>query len=200
MKRIMLLVIALFAGSSSLSAQKSDVAVWVTTSELNEPTIGDEFDTATIETDEDTGYGLSLNHFWTDMISTEVAYQTFGGDVSIHLDEGLSFDFGEIEASTLTGVAQLHFRRATRFSPYVGAGVAYVQGDFTAIEDDENFEFASETTWVLNVGANVALTDRLAIALDAKHVQWEPKGEDDDIGERVDLSPLLLSAGLRVRF
>lgn len=200
MKRIMLLVVALFAGSSSLSAQKSDVAIWVTTSQINEPIIGDEEMSATIETSEQAGYGLSLNHFWTDMISTEVAYQTFGGDVAVDLDGGISLDLGEIEASTLTGIAQLHFRRATRFSPYVGAGIAYVQGDFTSIEEGENFAFASESTWVANVGANIALTDRLAIALDAKHVQWEPKGEDDDIGERVDLSPLLLSAGLRVRF
>jgi outer membrane protein W len=205
MKRIMLLVVALFAGSSSLSAQSaksSDVAIWVTGSRFEDPSLfEDEDGFATFEFDETVGYGVSLNHFWTGAFSTELAYHTFGADLGVAIDDGPRFNIGETEASSLSGVAQWHFRRATRFSPYVGVGAAYVQGEFEPSEVlDESSSFDAEVEGVINAGANIAITDSLALGLDVKHLSWAPKAANDEEAERLDISPLLVSAGLRYRF
>jgi outer membrane protein W len=208
-KKLVLIIIALFATpSASVSAQTlstTDAAVWITDSEFNDPSITDGDETLDLEFDEGTGYGISFNHFWVSSFSTEFAYHKFGADMEASFDGGPRFDAGEVDASALTGIAQWHFRRASRFSPYVGAGVAYMAGEFdpTDFEGEDNFavEFEDEFTWAANFGANINLTDRLAIGLDAKYIDWEPRAEDDEeASDRVDLSPLVLSAGLRVRF
>ena len=208
MKKLVLIIIALFATPSAVSAQTlstTDAAVWITDSEFNDPSITDEEGTVQFEFDEDAGYGISLNHFWVSSFSTELAYHKFGADTEVSVDDGPRFDAGEVDASALTGIAQWHFRRASRFSPYVGAGVAYMSGEFDPVDfDGENeaaIDFEDELTWAANFGANINLTDRFAIGLDAKYIPWEPRGEGDEApSDRVDLSPLVLSAGLRVRF
>jgi len=205
MKRIMLLVVALFAGSSSLSAQSaqtSDVAVWMTASKFDDPNLFfEEEEIASFEFDEEVGYGVSFNHFWTSAFSTEVAYHTLGASLGVSIENSPRFHVGDVEASSLSGVAQWHFRRATRFSPYVGIGAAYVQGEFEPGEAvDESFSFDPEVDVVFNAGANIALTDSLAVGIDVKHISWAPKAENDEEAERLDVSPLLMSAGLRYRF
>ncbi|HYK01156.1 MAG TPA: OmpW family outer membrane protein [Thermoanaerobaculia bacterium] len=202
MKRIMLLVIALFASSSSLSAQAtSDVAVWVTGSKFEDPSLFEEDEIVSFEFDEKVGYGVSFNHFWTRAFSTEFAYHTFGADLDVGIDGGPRLNVGEVDASSLTGVAQWHFRRATRFSPYVGAGLAYIQGEFKGGEEvGESFSFEPDVEGVVNAGANIAITDSLAVGVDVKHIAWMPKAEDDEEAERLDVSPILVSAGLRYRF
>jgi len=202
MKRIMLLVIALFAGSSSLSAQtSSDVGVWVTGSRFEDPELFDDDQIVSFEFEERAGYGVSFNHFWTNAFSTEFAYHTFGADLGVSVDGSPRLTIGEVDASSLTGVAQWHFRRATRFSPYVGVGVAYTQGEFDGGElVGESFTFEPDVNGVVNVGANIALTESLAVAVDLKHLAWTPKAEDDEEAERLDVSPVLVSAGLRYRF
>jgi outer membrane protein W len=207
MKKLVLIIIALFATPSTVSAQTlstSDAAVWITDSEFNDPSFTDEEGTVQFEFDEQAGYGVSFNHFWVSSFSTEFAYHKFGADMDASVDDGPRFDAGEIDASSLTGIAQWHFRRASRFSPYVGAGVAYMSGEFDPAdfdgEDDVAVDFEDEFTWAANFGANIGLTERLAIGLDAKFIHWEPKESGDEASERVELSPVLLSAGLRYRF
>ena len=205
-KKLVLIIIALFATPSTMSAQTlstSDAAVWITDSEFNDPSITDDDGTVNFELDEDAGFGLSVNHFWFSSFSTELAYHKFGADLDASLDGGPRFDLGEIDAQSLTGIAQWHFRRESRFSPYVGAGVAFMTGEFDPIDEEEEaeaFAFEDEFTWAANFGANIGLTERLALGLDAKYMNWEPRAEDDEGGDRVDLSPLVLSAGLRFRF
>jgi outer membrane protein W len=205
-KRILLLILALTSAPSFVKAQTtqtSDVAVWVTGSKFKEPdVIFEEDDIASFELDEQAGYGLSFNHFWTNAFSTELAYHTFGAELSLAAGNE-SFTIGDINASSLSGTAQWHFRRGTRFSPYVGAGIAYVQGDFDAVDELEaeaNFTFDPETTGLFNAGANIAITDSLAIGLDAKWISWAPQAENDDESESLAINPLLVSAGLRYRF
>lgn len=204
MKKLVLLILALFTSPFAVSAQTlstSDVTVWLSDSEFNEPTVTDDDGSVTLKLDEGTGFGLSFNHFWVSSFSTELAYHRFGGDVEAAFDDGTRLDAGELHASSLTGVGQWHFRRATRFSPYVGGGVAYMNGEFEPFDVEEAaFDFDPELTWVANFGANVAITERLAIGIDAKYIDWEAQAEDDEEEERLELTPLVLSAGLRFRF
>ena len=118
-----LFLLFVIAGGIRLSAQTSDAGVWIVGSRLEETSVVEDNDDITIDFDEDIGWGISFNHFWTERFSTEIAAQKFGGDMTVGISsiEGeLNFTAGELDATSLTALAQLHFRRATRFAPYVG--------------------------------------------------------------------------------
>ncbi|MDQ3281048.1 MAG: outer membrane beta-barrel protein [Acidobacteriota bacterium] len=209
MKRIKLflvtLTLALFPLKSfaQSSTHQNDVAVWISSTQFNDPSITDEGDRLSFELNENTGYGLSYNRYWTAGFSTELSLQKLGADVDIAFNDEPSVHAGDLDATAWTGIAQYHFRRATRFSPYVGLGAAYLSGEFNpadVLESDGRVEFDNETSLVTNFGADINLTDRIAIALDAKYMKWEPRERDDDALDRLDVSPLIVSAGLRVRF
>lgn len=209
-QRIYRIVFLLFivAGSIRLSAQtpNSDFGAWIISSDLEETTLTEDGEDLTIEFEERNGYGFSFNHFWTDRFSTEIAAQTFGGDMSITSDFGgatLTVDVGELDAIALSAVAQYHFNRAGRFSPYVGGGVARLSGDFEAIDDPDNvesFDLEPEIAFAASVGANIRLTENLFLTADLKYIPWSAVAEDDPDGESLDIDPSLLSIGMKVRF
>lgn len=202
-----LFLLFVIAGGIRLSAQTSDAGVWIVGSRLEETSVVEDNDDITIDFDEDIGWGISFNHFWTERFSTEIAAQKFGGDMTVGISsiEGeLNFTAGELDATSLTALAQLHFRRATRFAPYVGAGLAHVWGEFDPVPDvepvDETFDLEAETTWAAAVGANVRITERIFFVGEMKYIPWEALAEDDEDSERLDVNPLTFSAGVKVRF
>lgn len=204
MKKLLAILMLLASSASAQTSSKSnDVAVMITSSQLNDPSLEIEDADVDFNFDEDLGYGVSFNHYWTDSFSTDFAVHRLTADLDLDIAGEPTLELGELEASAYTAIAQWHFRRASRFSPYVGAGLAYVRGSFDAVDDEEgeaSFDFDPETTWVANAGVDVNLTDRFAIVLDGKYVQWEPVAEGDGDDESLDVSPLMLSAGVRVRF
>lgn len=206
---IFLLFIA--AGTIRLSAQArtSDVAIWIVDSELEETSVTDEGDEITFDFDEEVGFGISFNHFWTDRFSTELAVQKFGAGMTIGVSgPAVNFvsDIGSMELTSVTAMGQLHFRRATRFAPYVGAGLARTWGDFDPVEfddepvDDEAFDLETNTTWTAAVGANVRITDNVYFVGEMKYIPWEAIAEEDPDEEPIDLNPVTFAAGVKVRF
>jgi outer membrane protein W len=212
-KRLYRILFLLFivAGASRTFAQNlpaNEAGIWISSTWFNEPTIEDEdLGDISIEFDEDAGFGLSLNHYWTERFSTELSYQKMSGNIGLDIDgfpERL--DGGEIDARALSAVGQFHFLRATRFSPYIGAGVARVTGEIDPTDDPEfpdegaPVDLESELTWVANAGINIALTDRIALAADAKFISWDAMENNDPDRAKLDISPLVISAGVKVRF
>lgn len=186
------------AGAIRLSAQQapsSEAGLWVVED------ISSDFDG-------DQGYGVSLNHYWTENFSTELSAQKFHADTAI-VTEGLVgiCGFGEIpprepvvivfhgstqiEVTAVTAMGQFHFNRAGRVAPYVGAGVAHLSGD-AGVD--------SEFTWAASAGLDVRMTDRLFLTGELKFVPWSAIAEDVGDGERVDLDPLIAGVGVKVRF
>jgi outer membrane protein W len=206
-----LFLLFVIAGSIRLSAQTqtSDVGIWIVDSELEESNFVDEGDDITIDFEEEVGFGITFNHFWTERFSTEIAAQKFGGDMIVGIDSGVSeltFTAGELDATSVTVMGQLHFRRATRFAPYLGAGVARVWGDFDPIDntdepvESEPFDLEAETTWTAAVGANVRITDHIFFVGEMKYIPWEALAENDTEGDRIDVNPVTFAAGVKVRF
>jgi outer membrane protein W len=195
------------AGSIRLSAQtpSSDFGAWIVGSDLKETTLTEDGDDVTVGFDKENGYGFSLNHFWTDNVSTELSAQTFHGRMTITSDFGgtpFTFEAGDLDAIALSAVAQWHFNRAGRFSPYVGGGIARLSGDFEAINDPEleSFDLESELAWAVAAGANVRITENLFLAADLKFIPWSAIAEGEPEEESLDIDPLLLSFGMKVRF
>ena len=203
-----LFLLFIVAGSIRLSAQtpSSDFGAWVVGSDLKETTLTEDGDDITVGFDKENGFGFSFNHFWTENVSTEIAAQTFHGRMTITSDFGagpLKFDVGNLDAIALSALAQYHFNRAGRFSPYVGGGIARLSGDFEAFDDPdgvESFDLESELAWTAAAGANVRITENLFLAADLKFIPWSAVAEGEPESESLDIDPLLLSFGMKVRF
>ena len=210
-QRIYRIIFLLFvaAGAVRLSAQNlsSEVGVWVIDTKWTDTTLGNQNINRSGQFDEKTGYGLSFNHFWTESLSTELSAQRFDTGVvfrgfSVEGEEMV--DRGELDVMTITLMAQWHFNRAGRFAPYVGAGVTRLAADYEP--DDEGpraailggivplgpTEFKTEALTVA-AGANVRVTDRIYLAGEAKYM---PSTAID----RVEIDPIVFSAGVKVRF
>jgi outer membrane protein W len=185
------------AGAIRLSAQapSSEVGVWI------EEDISSDFDG-------DQGYGLSFNHYWTENFSTELSAQKFNADTALVTEGWVGFcGFGElpqqepvvivfhgstqIEVTAVTAMGQLHFNRAGRVAPYLGAGMAHLSGD-------PNVD--SDVTWAASAGLDVRMTDRLFLTGELKFIPWSVIAEDAEDRERVDIDPLIAAVGVKMRF
>lgn len=204
-----LFLLFVIAGSIRLSAQTSDAGIWIVGSKLEESSFVDEGDELTIDFDEEVGFGISFNHFWTERFSTEVALQTFGGDMNLSIDSAatdLTITAGELDATSVTAMAQLHFRRSARIAPYVGAGLARVWGEFDPTDDTDEpaendpVDLEAETTWAAAIGANVRITERVYFVGEMKYIPWEAFAEGDTDADAIDVDPITFAAGVKVRF
>jgi outer membrane protein W len=225
--RLIRIFFALFlvAGASRTFAQapaSNEAGIWITGSKLNDPTIDDvDLGAIGVDFDESLGFGLSFNHYWTDRFSTELSYHATSADITLSVPVfptepdptggpifigTVDIDAGTIDIRSLSAVAQLHFRRGTRFAPYIGAGVTRLSGEIDPTDDPDfpeeggTVDLESKITWVANLGADLALTDHIALALDARYMPWDAMENNDPDQVKLDLSPLMVSAGLKVRF
>ena len=107
----------------------------------------------------------------------------------------------------VTAMLRYHFGRGGAFDAYAGAGVAHVtigniESDDTRAEGLEPIAVESETTAVFGGGITYDFSKHIGIAADARYLpltlRGRPSADDDAI--EADLNPLVLSAGLRIRF
>src|SRR5688572_11396021 len=131
-----LLVLTLLLVSLSASAQMNELGGFISTSQFENGEIEDAGDIFDAEFDEEMGVGILYNRFWGNSFSTEFAYQRLGADLTLSLDD-VSDDVAELDLDVLSATAQFHFARGGLFSPYVGAGVAYVSGEVGPLDEDE---------------------------------------------------------------
>lgn len=195
-----LAVLALLLLPVAAAAQQNDIGFFISTSQFDDSELTDGLDTFEVDFEEDMGYGILYNRFWTRAFSTEFAYQRLGADLSVSLDE-IAENAGELDLDMLTATGQLHFGRSSLFAPYVGGGVAYVSGEAGFIDEAEleRADLESELDWLLNAGVNIGL-GRFALFVDGKYVMYEARGEEEAEGEGLDVNPLILSGGVKIKF
>lgn len=185
------------------AAQSSEVTVWIVDSELASSTIVDDGDSIDFDFEEQAGYGISFNRYWTNAFSTEFALQRYGADMTIS-SLGETFEAGALDVTSLTAMAQWHFNRDGRFSPYVGGGLAFIGGEFEIASDldpdEETLDLESDITWTAAVGADVRLTEHIALTGEMKYVPWDAREEGDVLDEGVEVDPVAFAAGVRFRF
>ena len=166
--------------------------------------IDDDGEEALLEFDEDLGYGISLNHFWTSAFSTEFAIDRLGADLDVSFDGSPALTVGEAEVTMYSASAQWHFRRASRISPYVGIGAAYFGSRFDLLLEEEvaELDVENELSWIATGGVSFQLSDRVSLAADARYAPYQPEFTDEETGEdeSIDINPLILSAAIRFRF
>lgn len=196
-----LLILSLLLFPLSATAQMNELGVFISTSQLERSEIDDAGDIFEIDFDEDMGVGVLYNRFWTDSFSTEIGYQRLGADLNLSFEE-FSEHVADLDLDLLSATAQLHFARTGFISPYIGAGVAYISGQVGTIDEDELEDTDLETAidFLVNAGLNLNLGRGFAIFLDGKYVMYEAIGEDDPEDEALELNPLIIAGGVKLRF
>jgi outer membrane autotransporter protein len=205
------LTILILASTLSLSAQSHEAGLFVSLPKFDSTPI--VFNDGPLdvrgEYEEDLGYGISYNRYFSNRFSTEFAAQRLSADANIIIDDGTtetSTNLGSFDLLVLTGVAQWHFARGSRLSPYIGAGVSHITGEVTSSTDEglnpdgpQSQDIESETSILANAGLNIRVTPSVALALDAKYLPYEAKVEGDQ-NQADTLDPFVWSAGVKFRF
>jgi len=208
-RRVFLFIAALFFLVTPLhlfaQAGTTEIGFRVSSTDFDDTReVDEEGEEALLAFDEDLGYGISLNHFWTNAFSTEFAIDRLGADLDVRFDNGPSVTVGETEVTMYTANAQWHFRRASRVSPYVGIGAAYFQGRFDLLLEEEvaELDVENELTWIATGGVSFQLSDHVSLAADARYSPYQPEFLDEETNETesIDINPLILSAAVRFRF
>src|SRR5512140_655826 len=119
---VLVTVLALFALPA---AAQTDIAGYYSRTHAGSTTDGD----TSIDFDHGRGYGVSINHFWGDHLSTELAAFWLRYDGSLALSPAIRADLGELKIKPITATVQWHFARNGRVDPYIGGGVARVTAD-----------------------------------------------------------------------
>ncbi|MFA6954597.1 MAG: OmpW family outer membrane protein [Thermoanaerobaculia bacterium] len=159
-----------------------------------------------IENDDGVGVGLSANFFITDRLSTEIGVSWLSTDADMSF-EGIEFEMDSIEMIPVTLGLQYHFVPESRWDPYVGAGAAWVSASDVQSADLDalgvgTIDLDDEVSWFANAGVGYRLGDQFGLAFDVRYLDYGPTSTSKATGgtEELELSPLVASLGLRVRF
>ena len=186
-------------------------AVWL------DPTGGGSFDDledpAEIEFDSDLGYGAAVNVFLGDRLSLEVAAARIEPETTVTRRRAVggpvTVGGGNLEIMPLTATLQFHFAPNGFIDPYIGAGGAYVLYDLTdspETDDIQQIDSDDDIGFAVNAGVGFRLGSNFAINVDAKYIPIESNatavviGENEEAAGRFEVSPIIVSAGLSLRF
>lgn len=172
-------------------------------------TFEDLADPADIDVDADMGYGLAANVFFGDRISVEFAASRIEPETTIRRRAvGGAAAGGNLAIMPVTAVLQFHFAPNGFIDPYIGAGGAYVIYDFSddATSAIRQVDIDDDIGLAVNAGLGIRLGTRLGLNADVKYIPIESNatavvvGQNQETVGRFEISPIILSAGLSLRF
>jgi outer membrane protein len=173
-------------------------------------TFGDLFDPVDLDVDSDMGYGIAANVFFSDHLSAEFAVARVDNETNVRRRAtGAAAAGGNLEMTPLTAVLQYHFAPNAAIDPYLGAGGAYMLFDFSegqGITGVNQIDVDDDIGFAVNAGIGIKLGGRLGLNVDAKYVPVESSARaiivssGEDSVTRIDVSPIIISAGLSLRF
>lgn len=210
---VLLMFVAVPMSAQDRGFDLTGYVAWVDTSSEgtfeDDPGPGDVFNGVDVSFDGTMGYGLAANVFFSDRISAEFAIVRVDSDVQFR-QRAVANGNTQAEMMPITAVLQFHFAPNGRFDPYIGAGAAYVLIDDVDTPDElnnidfESLDFDDDVGLALNAGLGIRLTNNLGLTLDAKYVPLESSARAvAAVGNqevKFDINPVILSAGLSLRF
>jgi outer membrane protein len=201
----LLLVPAAFAQDRSFDLTAN--VVWL------DPTGGGTFedlaDPSDLEFESEIGYGLAANVFFGGRLSTEFAIARVQPDTTITRRRPIGgTGSGNLQITPVTAVLQFHFAPNGFIDPYVGAGAAYVlyEFDVQGISNLDQIDFDDDIGLAVNAGLGIRLGNRFGINIDGKYVPIESSataivvGTNEERSGEFEVSPIIISAGLSLRF
>jgi outer membrane protein len=159
----------------------------------------------------DTGGGLGggINLFFTDRVSLETKVAAV--ESRLHLRRsGSDFvtvaDLGYAQIYPITALLQWHMLEGTAIRPYIGAGVGYmvVRNISRQTFGLAGVNFDNPTGLVVDGGLELSLSKRWSVLGDARYTPIETRSNATFVGAasaaKVDVKPLIVSAGIAFRF
>ena len=200
------IALLLLVAGAPLSAQdrETQITAWASQVEIQ----GDnELEGGfTTEFDDSIAMGLSVNRYVARMISVEAAIFNIRNDVSLMVGDS-PIDLGDVSLTPISIGAQVHLAGRSRIDPYVGAGGAYViAGDLFSPDLEAaglgRLELESKASWYVNAGIGIQFSQGFGVVLEGRQFQYETSSRSTTTGveQELDLTPRLLSLGLRFRF
>ncbi len=206
MKRILIAILVLAVSSPLLAQGRSvDASLFMTWVDLSGSAVIEQASAgdATIDFKSDTGFGAAINIFVARRLSAEFALSQVKPEGRIQYGAGTAV--GQLDMLPITGVAQYHFNPDGRIDPYVGVGVAYlIFRDFNSHELESvgirNIDFRNDYGMVYAAGLTWNLAGGIALLADAKYVPTSNEITADIGTGTVELNPLIVSAGVSIKF
>jgi outer membrane protein W len=196
--------------ASTVAAQDRNVKIslFISQAEMQGETDFDgSFPGMLLDFEDADGFGVSANAFLGSHFSVEGAVFNLRSDAAIAFDDTFGVDLGTMNLTPITLGVQFHLLGDSRFDPYIGAGGAYVIGDDLLSQDTETaglgrIELENQATYYLNAGIAFQITEGFGLIVDGRQIQYEPSSRSSVTGVEQDLeiSPRILSAGVRLRF
>jgi outer membrane protein W len=212
LKRTLLFALALVLTTIPLSAQNryfdlTANAVWFDAT--GGGSLSDLGDPGELDFDSTLGYGLAANVFFSDRISVEFAIARIDTETRFTRRPAAARPGGNLEIMPVTAVLQFHFAPNSLIDPYIGAGAAYVLFDdisASGVSNLDRIDLDDDVGLAINAGVGIRLGRRFGLTLDGKYVPLEAKARGVIVGgtqtseARIDVNPIILSAGLSLRF
>ena len=146
---------------------------------------------------------LDLSYFFTNNIAAELIAATTSHHIAAKGSYG-KIDVGSTSVLPPTLTLQYHFMPASRFSPYVGAGINYTFFYNTEPGGSPVTRFSLKNGFgeALQVGFDYAWTDRWSINVDVKQLFLPVKASIDSglIRAKTNLDPLVVGLGVGYKF
>lgn len=154
-----------------------------------------------VDVDNSTVPTLGFSYFFTDHIAVEGILGTSKHQIKA-VGPGTDVEVHNTWVLPPVVTLQYHFNPAGKASPYVGAGVNYM--DWYGGKDQNGFKvrLKSGAGTALQAGVDIALKGPWALNLDVKKVFYstDAKINDGALVSKVTLDPLVASAGIAYRF
>jgi outer membrane protein W len=189
-----------------LFAQDRNIQITVWGSQVDMQGDSDFGDGFVADFDDGKALGASANVTLNRWFSVEGSVFGIRSDAALTFEDA-SLDLGTLSLVPFTLGGQVHLLGNSRFDPYVGAGAAYiVADDLSSTELDTvglgRIELDNELTYYVNAGIGVRIAGGFGIVLDGRQIQYEPSSRSTVTGveQDMELSPRLLSLGLRLKF
>lgn len=183
---ILLAIAAVLLAACPLAAQNQNNEISVS---LGSADLGDFGDAGTL--------GIHYNRYWTGGLSTRVGVTSFGAELqTVDVGPGGLTSVGDLEMGVISAMAEYHFNRGRRFSPYVGAGVGFVSARF-ADTPAGDIDADDEIAGIVGGGLDVNLGRRWAINGDVTYMPYEANFGNVTT---VNMDPLTLSVGAKFRW
>jgi outer membrane protein W len=196
-----------FAAAPLSAQQARDIRIGVFYSQVDMQGDNDFGDGFVTEFDDGSGYGAAVSIPFGRFLSVEGAVFTVRTDATLLFEETAAFDLGTFNLTPVSVGAQFHILGGSRIDPYVGAGGAYVLGDDLLSPDLEaaglgRIDLEDELGYYINAGVALQITEGFGIVVDGRQYQYEPTSRSSVTGveQELEITPRVLSAGVRLRF
>jgi len=211
-RRILVAIVVVLAVPAALFAQ-NQFGIWANRTTFNSSgnvAIGMPVASNRLEVSQQTGFGVSADHFSGPNVSTEFSWMQSRGEAKLMIptmsgDENVSGRVGSLRSDAVSAILRWHFAPGAMISPYLGVGGAYFLGGHLATLDNPgigvsggNIKFDNHLALVTNAGIDVRITRALAIGIDVRRASYKAKAKGNT-GLALDLDPTTVALGVKLR-